>query len=166
MLSDHTLFLSNAREQFCLDHVSDLVRTHVDGAGIGKRGACHMFRHSMATLMLENCVDIRYIQQRLGHADIKTTQIYTQVSLRHEAFAALYWNNPNFRHMDKWDFSDNAIIGTTQSGTFSAGGQIFTYQRLYEDPAVGYDGFQTAATIQGVIAIGKMAVGAVNPLHS
>ncbi len=79
---DHTVFLSNAGEPFCLDHLSDLVREHVDAAQIGKRGACHMFRHSMATLMLENGADIRYIQQMLGHADLKTTQIYTQVSIR------------------------------------------------------------------------------------
>ena len=47
-----------------------------------KRGSCHLFRHTMATLMLEGGADIRYIQQMLGHEDLKTTQIYTQVSIR------------------------------------------------------------------------------------
>lgn len=79
---DKTVFLSNAGEPFSLDHLSDLVRTYVDASGIGKRGACHLFRHTMATLMLEGGADIRFIQAMLGHADLKTTQIYTHMAIR------------------------------------------------------------------------------------
>lgn len=84
---DGTVFLSNAGDPFSLDHLSDLVRDYVDAAlsvdgKQGKRGACHLFRHTMATLMLEGGADIRFIQAMLGHADLKTTQIYTQVSIR------------------------------------------------------------------------------------
>ena len=59
-----------------------LVREYVTAADIGKRGSCHLFRHTMATLMLENGADIRYIQAMLGHVKLDTTTIYTQVSIR------------------------------------------------------------------------------------
>ena len=79
---DYVMFLSNSGEGLGIHYMSDLVKNYVDAAKIGKSGSCHMFRHTMATLMLENGADIRYIQQMLGHADLRTTQVYTHVSIR------------------------------------------------------------------------------------
>jgi integrase/recombinase XerD len=79
---DGALFLTNLNEPFTPNRLTQMVREYVDAAQLGKRGACHLFRHTMATLMLENGADIRFIQQMLGHAELSTTQIYTQVSIR------------------------------------------------------------------------------------
>jgi integrase/recombinase XerD len=80
---DHgVLFLTMDGEQFTVERLTQLARGYIHRSGIHKPGACHLFRHTMATLMLEGGADIRYIQQMLGHTDITATQIYTQVSLR------------------------------------------------------------------------------------
>ncbi|MGH3368931.1 MAG: site-specific tyrosine recombinase XerC [Nocardioidaceae bacterium] len=78
----HTLFLTTRGQTFTTKRLGNLVRPYVDAAGITKPGACHLFRHTAATLMLEGGADLRYVQELLGHADISTTTIYTRVSIR------------------------------------------------------------------------------------
>ena len=52
--------------------------------GLRKRSApCHVFRHTMATLMLERGADVRLIEEILGHEELSTTEIYTRVSIGH-----------------------------------------------------------------------------------
>ena len=62
--------------------LGNLVHDYVQQSGIGKAGSCHIFRHAMATLMLENGADLRYVQQMLGHARLNTTEIYTHVNIQ------------------------------------------------------------------------------------
>ena len=76
------IFLTNLGEAFTPNRLTQIVRHYVVAAELGKTGACHLFRHTMATLMLEHGADIRFIQAMLGHAELSTTQIYTQVSIR------------------------------------------------------------------------------------
>ena len=56
----------------------------VKQACIGKLAGCHTFRHSFATELLKRSNDIRTVQDLLGHADLRTTQIYTHVAGLHE----------------------------------------------------------------------------------
>ena len=79
---DMTVFLTAQGEPFSRGHLTFTVRERIDDAKLGKTGSCHLFRHTMATLMHENGADIRFIQQMLGHEDLKTTQLYTQVAIR------------------------------------------------------------------------------------
>lgn len=76
------LFLGLYGESLSPTWLSTTVAQYVNKAEIGKRGGCHLFRHTMATLMLEGGADIRFIQAMLGHAELSTTQIYTQVAIR------------------------------------------------------------------------------------
>ena len=55
------------------------VKVAVDRAGITKRVGCHTFVLSFATHMLEDGANIRVVQELMGHADVKTTEIYAHV---------------------------------------------------------------------------------------
>jgi len=76
------LFLSRLRRPLSLKRISGLVRSHISRAGIGKTGSCHLFRHTVATLMLEGGADIRHLQELLGHTQLSTTALYARVSIR------------------------------------------------------------------------------------
>lgn len=57
-----------------------LIKQQVKSVGLAKKITPHTFRHTFATLLLEEDVDIKYIQNLLGHSSIATTQIYTHVN--------------------------------------------------------------------------------------
>lgn len=74
------LFEGQKGAQYSPESLSRVIKTAARKAGITKRVHPHMMRHSYATHQLEQGVDIRYIQEWLGHESLKTTQRYTHVS--------------------------------------------------------------------------------------
>lgn len=73
-------FLNRLNRQLSEQSVRFMINKYVAISGITRHITPHMFRHSFATLLLEEDVDIRYIQQFLGHSSIVTTQIYIHVT--------------------------------------------------------------------------------------
>lgn len=70
----YLLFPGIRRENFW-----KILNKHAQNVGIEKKIYPHLFRHSTATMLLQNGADIRIVQEILGHASIKTTEIYTHV---------------------------------------------------------------------------------------
>lgn len=73
-------FVNKLKHKLSDQSVRFMINRYAKLAGIEQHITPHMFRHSFATLLLEQDVDIRYIQKMLGHSSISTTEIYTHVS--------------------------------------------------------------------------------------
>lgn len=79
-VDENALFLSNRRTRITRETVHSMVKKTLTKAGLdSEKYSSHKLRHTAATLMLQNGVDVRTLQEVLGHENLNTTQIYTHV---------------------------------------------------------------------------------------
>jgi len=76
------LFEGQSGGRYSAESVGKIVKRAGKKAGINKTVTPHMLRHSFATHLLEQGMDLRYIQELLGHKSSRTTEIYTHVSTK------------------------------------------------------------------------------------
>ncbi len=74
------VFLTMNHEPYTRRTVQAVFARAVQGSGIQKHASCHTLRHSFATTLLGNGIDIRAIRDLLGHQSVKTTMIYLHVT--------------------------------------------------------------------------------------
>jgi integrase/recombinase XerD len=81
--TNQALFLNQSGARLSTQGIANILSQFRKDAGIERHITPHMLRHTVATLLLRNGVDIRVVQEFLGHASIATTQRYTHVSKEH-----------------------------------------------------------------------------------
>jgi integrase/recombinase XerD len=80
---ERTLFVNHRGQPLTRQGLWLIVKEYAAAAGIRRKVTPHVLRHSFATHMLDGGAGLREVQQLLGHANISSTQIYTEVSTRH-----------------------------------------------------------------------------------
>lgn len=94
-------FVNRLKHKLSDQSVRFMINRYAELAGISQHITPHMFRHSFATLLLEQDVDIRYIQKMLGHSSISTTEIYTHVSNAKQKDILVHKHPRNLMDMNK-----------------------------------------------------------------
>jgi len=84
ILETNYFFISKFGTKYSEDSVRYMVKKYRKLSGVKTKITPHQFRHTLATGLLEENVDIRYIQMILGHSSIVTTQIYTKVNSKQQ----------------------------------------------------------------------------------
>lgn len=102
--AEPALFVTRDGTRICTAHVGKIIEQHLRAAGIAT-GGCHLFRHTLATLMLEGGADVRWVQAMLGHRNLTSTQLYTHVDITrlaqvHAATHPAASNQPRSRAAD------------------------------------------------------------------
>ena len=92
---EDTLFLNTRGTAMSRVIVFIIIKELTDKAGISKKISPHTFRHSFATHLLQNGVDLRYIQEMLGHSSITTTAVYTHLKTEELRDAILNYHPRN-----------------------------------------------------------------------
>jgi integrase/recombinase XerD len=143
------LFLTADGTELGPDRLTQIARGYVESSGVGKEGACHLFRHTCATLMLEGGADIRYIQAMLGHAELSTTQIYAQVSIRalQAVHEATHPGATTTRHRS----ARHPSLSVPDAGDDGDAEQLFLFLELEEDQ-------ENRAGETGISATGEAAL--------
>lgn len=78
-------FINNRENRYTEQSIRMMLKKYTKQAGIERNITPHMFRHSFATYLIEEGVDVSCVQQILGHSSIKTTQIYIHIAAKKQA---------------------------------------------------------------------------------